>query len=79
MKDLLDAAIEAAKAAGQLQREHFAQDKHVNELKQYDIKLELDVRCQSLITESLLAKFPDHAILGEEGDTGGSSTPSTAR
>ncbi len=71
MKDLLDAAIEAAKAAGQLQREHFAQDKHVNELKQYDIKLELDVRCQSLITESLLAKFPDHAILGEEGDTGG--------
>ena len=72
MKDLLDAAIAAAHAAGNLQREHFGQVKHVNEMQQYDIKLELDVRCQTLITEMLLSQFPDHAVLGEEGDTGGS-------
>lgn len=69
MKDLLDAAIHAAHAAGQLQRENFGQVLNVNEMKQYDIKLELDVRCQTLITELLLQRFPDHAILGEEGDT----------
>lgn len=69
MKNLLDAAIDAAHAAGQLQREHFGKDLNVNEMKQYDIKLELDVRCQTLITERLLQRFPDHAILGEEGDT----------
>ena len=71
MKDLLDAAIAAAHAAGNLQREHFGQVKHVNEMQQYDIKLELDVRCQTLITEMLLPQFPDHAVLGDEGDPGG--------
>lgn len=69
MKDLLDAAIEAAREAGELQRQHFGKALNVNEMKQYDIKLELDVLCQTLITERLLARFPDHAILGEEGDT----------
>jgi len=72
MNDLLDAAIEAAKAAGQLIRDNFGTELHVNEMKTYDIKLELDVRSQTLITEMLLKRFPDHAVLGEEGDTGGS-------
>jgi myo-inositol-1(or 4)-monophosphatase len=72
MNDLLDAAIEAAKAAGQLIRDNFGTELHVNEMKTYDIKLELDVRSQTLITDMLLKRFPDHAVLGEEGDTGGS-------
>lgn len=71
MKDLLSAAIEAAKAAGQIQRDNFGQTLHVNELHKHDIKLELDVRCQTTITDLLLAKFPDHKILGEEGNAGG--------
>ena len=72
MKELLPAAIKAAKAAGQLIRENFGSELHVNEMKQYDIKLELDVRSQELITGMLLKEFPDHAILGEEGgDIGG--------
>lgn len=72
MNDLLDAAILAAKAAGKLIHENFGTELHVNEMQKYDIKLELDVRSQALITEMLLARFPDHAVLGEEGDTGGS-------
>lgn len=72
MKDLLDTAIHAAKAAGTLIRDNFGSDLHVNEMKKYDIKLELDVRSQALITELILQRHPDHAILGEEGDTIGS-------
>lgn len=71
MQDLLNAAIAAAKAAGKLQREQFTSVKNVNEMQKYDIKLELDVKCQELITEMLLEQFPDHQILGEEGNTGG--------
>lgn len=72
MNALLSTAIDAAKQAGQLIRSHFGTELTVNEMKRHDIKLELDVRSQKLITDIILAKFPDHAILGEEeGDTGG--------
>jgi myo-inositol-1(or 4)-monophosphatase len=71
MTTLLNAAIAAAKAAGQIQRDNFGSALHVNEMHKHDIKLELDVRCQKTITDILLAEFPDHKILGEEGDIGG--------
>jgi myo-inositol-1(or 4)-monophosphatase len=71
MKDLLDTAIQAAHAAGKLIRENFGSELHVNEMKKYDIKLELDVKSQELITSIILERYPDHAVLGEEGDTGG--------
>jgi myo-inositol-1(or 4)-monophosphatase len=71
MKDLLTVAIEAARAAGRIQRENFGSELHVNELQKHDIKLELDVRCQQVITDILLGAFPDHKILGEEGNAGG--------
>lgn len=67
---LLSVALEAAHAAGQLQRENLGSDLAVNEMLQYDIKLDLDVRCQTLITDIILKHFPDHAVLGEEGDAG---------
>ena len=74
MNEFLDAAIQAAKAAGKLIRDNFGTELHVNEMKTYDIKLELDVRSQALITDMLLARFPDHAVLGEEGDSIGSGS-----
>src|ERR1700730_12046029 len=74
MNQYLEVAIEAARAAGALVRENFGQPLKVNVEEAHDIKLELDVRSQSLITELLLEKFPDHAIIGEEGDTGNTST-----
>ena len=67
---LLQAAITAAHAAGKLQRENFGSDLMVNEMLKHDIKLDLDVRSQELITSILLAEFPDHWIKGEEGDAG---------
>ena len=70
MPSILDIALEAAHAAGQLQRENFGTDLAVNEMLKHDIKLDLDVRSQELITEIILKNFPDHAVLGEEGDAG---------
>ncbi len=72
MNNLLPIAIDAAKKAGALIKENFGSDLTVNELQRHDIKLELDVRSQKLITDLILSHFPDHAILGEEeGDIGG--------
>lgn len=72
MNELLTTAIEAAQAAGQLIKSNFGSELTVNEMQRHDIKLELDVRSQKLITEMILERFPDHAILGEEGgDVGG--------
>lgn len=70
MSNLLEIAIKAAHAAGQLQKEQFGSQLTVNEMLQYDIKLEMDERCQQLITDILLEAFPDHAVLGEEGNAG---------
>ena len=70
MTHYLDAAVEAACAAGELLRHHFQQPLRVNSSEAHDIKLEIDVRTQELITESLLKKFPEHALYGEEGIVG---------
>jgi myo-inositol-1(or 4)-monophosphatase len=66
----LSIAVSAAQAAGVLLRENFGTALEVNEFAAHDIKLDLDVRTQELITGLLLGAFPDHAILGEEGIAG---------
>jgi myo-inositol-1(or 4)-monophosphatase len=66
----LAAAVRAARAAGQLMRQNLRAAKVVNVTAAYDIKLELDVRCQKLIEKILRAAFPQIALLGEEGDSG---------
>jgi myo-inositol-1(or 4)-monophosphatase len=70
MTHYLDAAVEAARAAGELLRRQFQQPLRVSSSEAHDIKLEIDVRAQELITESLLKKFPEHALYGEEGIVG---------
>lgn len=66
----LAAAVRAARAAGQLMRQNLRKAKVVNVTTTYDIKLELDVRCQKLTEKILRAALPKIALLGEEGDTG---------
>jgi myo-inositol-1(or 4)-monophosphatase len=69
---LLAIAYEAATEAGQLLKSHFGQQLVVNEMQSHDIKLQLDVQCQELISQIILRHHPKHAILGEEeGTTGG--------
>ncbi|MGI8819984.1 MAG: inositol monophosphatase family protein [Chthoniobacterales bacterium] len=70
MSEFLDAALEAAQAAGRLLRDNFGQPLLVNSAEKHDIKLEIDVRTQELITKLLLERFPHHALYGEEGIVG---------
>lgn len=72
MSEPIDIAIQAAKEAGAFLREHFENTDAlvVNEATQHDIKLELDIRSQTLITGILLGQFPEHAFYGEEGLAG---------
>lgn len=74
MNQYLDVAVRAAHEAGKLLRKNFSQPLKVNTEEAHDIKLELDVRSQELITNLLLKEFPDHAIFGEEGSTENSAT-----
>ena len=67
LKRALRAATTAARAAGALMRTHRRRTKKVNEALPHDIKLELDVRSQRLITRTLAAAFPTIPVLGEEG------------
>ena len=67
---MLETAIEAAAEAGKLLRKNFGSTLNVDEATHHDIKLEIDKLSQKLITRVILADFPDHCILGEEGVSG---------
>jgi myo-inositol-1(or 4)-monophosphatase len=66
----LTCAVQAARAAGKLMRENLRAVKKINSATQHDIKLELDVRCQQRIAQTLRGSFPQIALLGEEGVSG---------
>ena len=63
---MLETAIEAAAEAGKLLRKNFGSRLNVNETSWRDIKLEIDVDTQRLISKIILSDYPDHCILGEE-------------
>jgi len=74
LQDCLATALDAAHQAGDLLRANFGKELGVNSMEAHDIKLELDVRSQDLITGILLSRFPDHALYGEEGLAGNQSS-----
>jgi len=66
----LKTAVQAARAAGKVMRDNWHKPKRVKLDDAHDIKLELDVRCQTLIEKILRTRFPEIPLLGEEGDSG---------
>ena len=74
MKHYLDAAEAAAHEAGKLLRQNFQRRQRVNAIAAHDIKLEIDIQAQELITKLLLEEFPAHALYGEEGIVGDQSS-----
>jgi myo-inositol-1(or 4)-monophosphatase len=70
----LEVAKEAAQAAGESLRSHFEKPLAVKVATAHDIKLEVDVLAQDLITKILLERFPEHALYGEEGIVGDQSS-----
>ncbi len=63
---LLDAAIDAALAAGRLQHSRFATDFSVGHKGAKDLVTELDTASEAVIVGMLLDRFPGHGILAEE-------------
>ncbi|MDB6054954.1 MAG: inositol monophosphatase [Verrucomicrobiales bacterium] len=66
----LKVSVAAARAVGLLMSRNLNNAKSINSQSLHDIKLELDVRSQRLITKMLAAEFPDIALLGEEETIG---------
>lgn len=63
----LETAVEAAVAAGRLQRSRFASSFTVDLKGAKDLVTELDTASEALIVSLLLKRFPGHGILAEEG------------
>src|SRR5207244_7517282 len=74
MKQYLNTAENAALAACELLRENFQRRQRVQTFAAHDIKLEIDIKAQQLISKLLLEEFPTHALYGEEGIAGDQSS-----
>ncbi|NJK90993.1 MAG: inositol monophosphatase [Blastochloris sp.] len=68
--ELLKVAARAAREAGVFIRKSIQSEIVVNEAHHHDLKIQLDVDTQELLTRTLLGAYPDHALLGEEGGEG---------
>jgi len=66
MADVLEVAIAAARAAGEIQRAGMRGPVAVRSVTAHDLKLQTDVDCEAAIRDIIGSVFPDHAILGEE-------------
>ena len=77
-QQLLDVCVAAARAGGAVLVDGLRRERRV-EMKsaRANIVTEVDLASQSAIFEVIGAVFPEHAILGEEGDGGGADTTFT--
>lgn len=75
LKACLDVVCKVALKAGDLMYANWRLPKQVNEVKQHDIKLALDVKCQELISSELKKFYPEFALFGEEGCEGATNAP----
>jgi len=68
---VLAVAVEAARAAGRIQRERFGTPFAVRHKGAVDLVTEVDLACEEAIREALAQLAPGTAVLGEEGGTRG--------
>ncbi len=66
MDEILNAAIEAAKAAGEVALHYFRTNLTVETKADRTPVTRADRECEARIVEILSARFPDHGFLGEE-------------
>lgn len=69
----LQVAETAARAAGERLRQAMGSELLINQADQHDLKIQLDVEIQSDLERALLSAFPGSSVLGEEGQTQGTS------
>ena len=70
MHEFLEAAVEAARTAGELQRSRLRSDIDIRFKGETDLVTEVDRACEEQIVSLLRSRFPDHDILAEENDYG---------
>jgi myo-inositol-1(or 4)-monophosphatase len=63
----LEAALEAARAAGEALRDGFGLRRQVRYKGEVDLVTEMDERAEGIIREALLAAYPSYGMLAEEG------------
>jgi len=66
-QQLLDSCVEAARAAGLHALHNIARREETLESFDHDVKLVMDRECQTIVEQTVHARFPNHAVLGEEG------------
>jgi myo-inositol-1(or 4)-monophosphatase len=77
MKGALEVAVEAAKAAGKIQRDRSQSIGRISSKGLRDLVTEVDVLCEEEVIRIIKKRFPDHQFLAEEsGATEESSSPS---
>lgn len=65
---VLSFAVTLAKSAGDIQIKALQADYNFQKKSsQVDIVTDIDRQCERLIVDSIVDRFPDHAIIGEEG------------
>jgi myo-inositol-1(or 4)-monophosphatase len=70
MNEFLDLAVEAANEAGSVLRADFGRPKKISYKGEVDLVTESDKHSESIIVSKLRARFPEHAIVAEEGSRG---------
>jgi myo-inositol-1(or 4)-monophosphatase len=70
MNQFLEVALEAASEAGAALRAEFGRPKHISYKGDVDLVTESDKHSESIIVSKLRARFPQHAIVAEEGSRG---------
>ena len=77
---MIEIAVAAARAAGEIQRRHWGGTFAVRHKGAVDLVTEVDLACEEAIREVLARRAPGTAVLGEEtGVTGGGSDSDTDR
>jgi myo-inositol-1(or 4)-monophosphatase len=71
----LTTAIQAAQAAGRIQRYHAAGELEIDtKSSEIDLVTQVDKACEARIREIIKGSYPDHAVLGEEGGQEGDAS-----
>jgi myo-inositol-1(or 4)-monophosphatase len=68
MSDFLKLAMDLARAAGAVQMEHLHKVHKIEFKDKKNLVTEVDKQCERLIVDGIRARFPDHDVLGEEGE-----------
>jgi myo-inositol-1(or 4)-monophosphatase len=68
IRDALDEAVHIAKGAAELVTKGFRTGADVRKKGRIDLVTEWDLRSEELIRRALGRAFPDHGVVGEEGD-----------